>query len=209
MIKFKLGKFYYNKTAKYLVPILNSFDNPFKVQYKKARKSLVCTAIGDILYDVAKRKTHKYCLFFVYNINGEYKDNEYIDIHKSRQDLNSYIEYVRTRHFYLDDYIFVVNKYHCVVLSIPDVYKDSLDFFLNSQYSLMYDNHQLQECLIKSTSNASNIYSVLTKQPEYKKIFEQKLNEYFNTSIAIDDDREFDLPVKLDNEILNYDGRKI
>ena len=105
MIQFKLGQFHMNKTAKYLVPILNSFDNPFKVQYKKARKSLVCTAIGDILYDAAKKQYHKYCLFFVYDINGEYKDNEYVDIHKSRQDLNSYIEYVRTRHFYLDDYI--------------------------------------------------------------------------------------------------------
>lgn len=205
MIQFKLGQFYHNKSAKYLIPILNSYSNTFKIIYKKVRPSLICSAIGDVCYEYAKGKDSYGFLYFVYDINGSYVDNKYVDAVKSRQNLLRYLDYVRTMHFYIDDYAYEVGRYHCVVLKIPDAFISSYDMFLESKYSLMYTDEQLKQLFIKNKSNTeiSHVYGVLTKHPDYRKTFETKLNEYFGTTIEVDDDRELDLPLDLNKEILN------
>jgi hypothetical protein len=209
MIEFKLGEFYQNKTAKYLIPILNSFTNTFKLSYKKVRTSLVGVAIGDLSYDYAKGIQSKNCLFMVYDLNGMYnaKDGKYIDAHKSRQNLANYLKYLRSQEYYVDDYVHKIGEYHCVIIKLPNEFEPTLDMFFKSQFSQMYNESMLERLMIKTKDEQGKIghvYGVLTKHPDYRSTFQDALNSYFNTSVVIDDDRELDLPVKLEDEILDY-----
>lgn len=214
MIEFKLGNFFHNKTSRYVLPILNSFTQTFKVNYQKVKVGLVGTAVGDICYDYAKGKATEHCIFMVYDINGLYseKDKKYVDAHKARQNLLSYIRFLKKEPYYIDDYVIKVGLYHCIVLKLPDMYKRSLKEFYNSSYSTMYSKVDLHTLLIKEKTDKGQlnaIYGVLSKHPDYVKVFQQKLNDYFNTNIVIEDDRELDLPINLNEEVLNNDKRTL
>lgn len=214
MIEFKLGNFFQNKTARYVLPILNSFPNSFKINYQKVKTGLVCTAIGDVCYDYAKGKSVEHCLFMVYDINGLYSisENKYVDAHKCRQNLMSYIRFLKKEPYYLDDYVIQVGMYHCIVIKLPDTYKPTIQRFITSKYSTMYTNQQLSALLIKEKNDKGQfnaVFGVLTKHPDYIKIFQEKLNEHFNTNIVIEDDRELDLPINLNEEVLNNNKRTL
>lgn len=214
MIEFKLGNFWHNKTSRYVLPILNSYPNTFKVNYQKVKPGLVGTAIGDISYDYAKGKTTEHCLFLVYDINGLYseKEQKHVNAFKARQNLLAYIKFLKKEPYYLDDYVIKVGLFHCIVIKLPDVYKPALTEFTKSSYSTMYSKIDLQILMIKEKTDKGQInaiYGVLSKHPDYVKIFQKKLNEHFNTNIVIEDDRELDLPLNLNDEVINNDKRSL
>jgi hypothetical protein len=217
MIEITLGKFYTrNKTAKYLLPIVDSYSNEFKYQFKNVNKGLLASAIGDVKYDSAKGKATEYALFMLYDINGAFDVNvrQHTEPLLGRTMFNQFLKYCRSYTHYVDDYYFRpftdtgFNQQHlcCIITKIPKKYHVAYDRFLQSAYSKMYNEEELATLHISPVrgDNKSNpIWKILTKDAGYKKEFERNVNEYYGTNVVIDDDREFDLPVRKSDEWFN------
>lgn len=217
MIELKIGRLFNNKTGNYLSPILNSFDKNFTSFFYGVKNHIRCFAIGDIKYEKVKKIGEQYLLFVILDKLGPYdvKKEMYISSDIGIKNFNNFLYYARTTEYYFDDYAFNPNSLneHCLVLRLPEKWHSSYKYFLNSAYSKMYSLEDLKECKISPLlRNGKNnfVYQVLTKDPNYRDIFFKKLNEHFGSNVVFDleDDREFELPIKKENEILNYEKNK-
>lgn len=219
MIEITLGKFYTrNKTARYIFPIIESYSKEFLYQFQQTSKGLLATAIGDIKYDDAKGTKTQYALFMLYDINGAFDVNakQHAEPILGRTKFNEYLKFLRTYTHYLDDYYFrsfteVPSFRHshlcCVVVKIPSKYHKAYDNFLKSAYSKMYTPEDLRNLAIFADfpdKRPNPIWSVLTKDKEYRQVFERNVNERFNTNVIIEDDRELDFPLKTEDEWFNF-----
>lgn len=218
MIEITLGKFYMrNKTAKYILPIVDTYSNEFKYQFKNVNRGLLASAIGDIKYDDAKGKVTEYALFLLYDINGAFDANtrQHVEPLLGRTMFNQFLKYCRSYTYYLDDYYFRpftdtpnFKEQHlcCVITRVPKKYHGAYDKFLQSAYSRMYNEEDLKALHVvpvRADNKANPIWKVLTKDASYKKEFERNVNDYYGTNVVIDDDREFDLPIRKADEYFN------
>ena len=220
MIELTLGQFYNkNRTTRYILPIVNAMSNEFKYHFELVFKGLIACAIGDIKYDMAKGKEVEYALFVLHDMYGAY------DINASRhvapdvglEVFKRWLKFVRKFRYYMDDYFFkslhaqddlsVQSHLCCTIIALPKEYRNAFDAFKKSQYSKMYTKKQLETELkispVRSDNSINPIWAVLTKQPEYKQEFNRLLNEHFNTTVTIDDDREYDISLDMSNEKFN------
>jgi len=108
---------------------------------------------------------------------------------------------------YVNDYMHNENVY-AIAIS-PEL---NYNAFEEGNYTAIYS----QDMLKRSFTSDSKTKQVLTKDPGYKQMFVDMLNEWFNTKHSIDnlelrDDgsrveiKEYDLPPCLNQEILNYE----
>lgn len=218
MIQVELGKFYTkNKTVRYLLPVINTYSNEWKYQFKNANAGLLAVAVGDIKYDSAKGIKTEYALFMLFDINGQFDVNKrsHTDPMLGRTIFNAFLKQARKSIHHIDDYYF--NPIHngtkqnhlcCVVTKVPKKYKKSYDAFLQGAYSKMYSDDDIKELGIAkklSDDSISPIWSVLKKDKQYKKHFEQIINDKFDTHITIEekDERELDFPPKISEEWFN------
>lgn len=219
MIEITLGKFYArNKTARYILPIIESYSNEYKYQFREINPGLLASAIGDIKYDAAKGKKTEYALFMLFDINGAFDVNtrQHSQPILGRTKFNGFLKWVRNYTYYVDDYYFrelsetrADNKQNhlcCVITKIPKRYHGAYDRFLESAYSKMYSEEDLRSLHILpnlADKRANPIWSILTKDSAYKKEFERSVNAQFGTNVVIQDDRELDIPIRKKDEWLN------
>lgn len=167
-----------NKTFKYLVKIVKEYNLNFKNELLRLNKH--AWGIGDVYYE--KLKSCEYNLFVL--VDG---------------DIDDFLFKFRNFDYYTDDYRFDDTR-HMLVFRLPDAYKLSYDNFKDSKYSKMFNQEQLN----KLTSENSEVYKILTKDTEYKQVFQDKLYTLFNTRIDLsNDDRELDFPIDLKEEYFN------
>lgn len=217
MIEITIGKLHINKSQKYLSPILNSFNKNFFNMMLAIKKHINCYAIGDVKYNKVKQIGKEYLLFVVVDRFGPFNQIKkmYQDDKIGVNNFNNFLRYFRASEYFFDDYPFEHKSpnLHCLVIKLPDKWEYAYKEFLNSRYSKMYTPEDLAECKIQKNNSKgylSPTYAVLTKAPEYRDIFCQKLNEHYGTNIEFDydDDREFDLPILKHEEILNYEKNR-
>jgi hypothetical protein len=205
--------FYKNHTFKYLSVVINGFNKTDK-NYLISNMSMIrAYAISDKDYEIAKREQSKYKLFILFNPKGFWvdKNKTYFNPIKSKMLFNNMLLHFRKAKIYFDDYRFydMKEEMHVIVFSLPDIYHHAYDMFIQSNYSAMYNNTLKSHLFIdvyKTKPAEYYRYGVLNKAPDYKKLFVKQLNETFATSIEekdIADDVEYDLPIKMSNEILN------
>jgi len=224
MIEIELGRFYArNKTARYILPIVDAYSNEFKYQWRNVNPGLLASAIGDVKYDKAKGRQVDYALFMLYDINGAFDVNsrEYKDTLLGRTMFNSFLKFCRKYTHYIDDYYFTgfqqgsrISQQHlcCVITAIPKRYHGAYDNFLKGAYSKMFSSDDLQSLFItpkRADGKTNPIWSILTKDKEYRKQFEAVVNETFNTNVTIADDRELDFPLRMEDEKLNWDTNRV
>lgn len=203
-------KMFQNHTSKYLSLIVNGFNKVEKNHIIENSKSIRMYALSDADYEIAKNKKYKYHLFLLFNTKGAWieKTNRFYNIVEAKTKFKHLLIQFRKSKMYVDDYKFdnLNNHLHVLVLAIPEIYHHAYNMLLESKYSKMYNSVlKKQICLDRYTQGPiSYKFGVLNKTSDYKKEFEKFINKTFNTDIIIDDDRELDLPININNEILNY-----
>ena len=116
---------------------------------------------------------------------------------------------LKQNHEYIDDYMVKENVYAIEIK--PDI---NYSAFEEGKYSGIYTQEQIN----KSFTRESLTRKVLQKDPEYKQVFVDHLNEWFNTNHSIhtlesrdDGSRveisEFDIPPMFNQEELNYERK--
>lgn len=202
-----LGHILTNSTARFLSPILNTFNSSFLANFKPVQKHVLGYAIGDVKYDKAKHQKHTYLLFIICDINGVYLPDKqrYLQIENGRKIFTGFLDSVKKSSYYYDDYI-LDGTAHCVILEIPKEWYIAYDNFIKGHYSKMYTKTQ-----IKAFFSSKDNIGVLTKDSEYKEIFVEKLNQRFNTHVKPEDlpaDIELEVP-PFEDDILNYNYEQI
>ena len=182
-------KVFYNRTLRYLGPILNTYPKLFKESLNKTKFNM---AICDALYYKATKKSFQKYLFIQFRYNQEL------------------INICRGLKLYVDDYPLDLNNNYVVVLDIPPEYESAYDFFLKGQYSKMYSESELEKLKVRQILNGqlNNTYLVLTHNDlaydEYCKV----ILELYKTNSIPDKESvlEFDIPPQINKEVFNHRG---
>lgn len=171
------------KTKIYLFPILKSFGEDFIKDFTSLKIHNVF--INDLDYLKAYNKSYFEPLLFVVVDRNLHKIKE---LKKYKNMIDHYI------------YEWKSDK-EIIVFKLPNEYKISFLKFLQSKYSEMYSNHQVNTLF----SDTDLRHGVFNKKEERRKQFQKKLKEMYDVEIIIDDDRELDLPINLSSEVLRWE----
>lgn len=198
----QLGQLVINPTARFLTPILNTFTSTFLQHFQLVRGHLLGFAVGDLCYDKAKKRVHKYLLFTAFSVNGIYdvKKKRFLNTKAGRQVFKSFVEFLKKTRYYYDDYIYDDNI-HVVIISLPEEYNTTYDNFIQGIYSKMYKDNQIK-MLFQDKGNIA----VLKKLPEYREVFKEKVKRQFSVefgsykstvsddNVTVPDDAELEFP---------------
>jgi len=188
-----------NKTKKYLNNVLKYYGKEFVSDINSLYP--VASGISDNLYEKITGKEYKNHLFILVWV-----DHELIG---GRDVFSDKLDILREYDCYEADYPFdhpVEGYLHMLVFTIPEEFKNSIDEFKKGKYSRMYTIRQITKLFPKTSEE----YLVLTKNNNYKKFFENKLNSLSKdalpgTEIVLPEDAELDYLLNLDEEIFNYE----
>lgn len=187
LIKIEDNTCYENRTKKYLMPLLKSYEILTKYFHSIEK---IAYGINDIIV-LKCGVQYKNCIFILF------KNSDSIFTH-------NLLKTLKEESFYVDDYSFdnVLNfKYHMLVLKFPIEYENSYKLFEKGKYSKMFTKKEIQTFFKKEDT-----ISILKKELEYKDIFKKKLQSEFNYVDYIPDYlcEEYDLPISQRQEIFNF-----
>lgn len=159
-------------------------------------------------------------VYFLFDVNGESKFGNYIDIKNARVNFTKNLLYFQQHESYVADYAFDSNlsgHLHVVVLKLPPQFTNKFNLFVEGKYSKMYTSEEIDKYFLKqvtqqevvngkvaSVTRLTEAYCVLAKIPEYFPEFQARVKEEFGTTIE-DDGREYDFPIYLPNEVLRFE----
>lgn len=195
-----------NKTYRLLYPAiileLANINNDSSLIDKLNNSDKIAVSLKDINLD---SEEYKYCLFIL------------IAVQRNQYGIANLLSYIKKKEFFVTDYIFEENK-HMIVLRIPKSLHNAVDMFLESKYSLMYTKEQINTYFAQIENTKNNLFIdlinkkrkesfyILTKAPEYVKIFTDKVNQRFGTYVEEKyfRDCELEYPIKESEEFFNY-----
>jgi hypothetical protein len=189
-------KSYHNRTKVYLAPMLNYYGDTFRSLIRK----LETTAVG--IADILEKTDNKYCLYFLVNTK---KDKLKV--------FDGVLHMLKSYSFFVKDYPFgeiFNNQLHMLVFEIPEELHGAYDAFLDSKYSKMLTTEQI-DILFNRVYGKTAAVQVMTKDPEYRVKFEERVNSLSATSekstwITLPEDAELDFVIQLEQEVFNYVG---
>ncbi len=184
-----------NKTKKYLLPCLAYYGEDFARRVGTVFKLAV--GIGDVITVKSNILFEKHIFLLV-------------DSNINPISFNSFKEWIKDQPMYEDDYAFdniLTGHLHVFVISLPEQYYKTYETFKESQYSKMYNPEEINH-FIKN----QDVKKVLIKDNNYIFDFTQQLNETFGLNLTpndINDGRELDLPILIEEEYLNSHLREL
>ena len=129
----EIGKYYVNKTWRFLLPCLRGHGDVFVRKFNPIFKLAV--GIHDTLVDGSKISKGR---------------NIYILCDKLTQErlYNEFIEWIRCQNYYVGDYCpdseIIDSRKQMIVINIPEMFNDAYDNFLQGNYSVMYLDNELK-----------------------------------------------------------------
>mgnify|MGYP003402234792 CR=1 FL=1 len=210
-----------NRTSKYLSQIINRFGKTFISEFGnltaygngESGESVLSYSIIDPLYLRAKSISTldipEY-LFFVLDTRGfRAKNGNFISSLEGTKRFLQFLQFVRTISHYQDDYWFNENQ-HCFVMKVPQEYKSSYHYFLQSEYSKMYSVEQLKQLGYKKTyftqgkAETNYVYLVLTKDSQALPVLKKVVYETYGVEKPPEAPAEYDIPWDTAEEVLNF-----
>lgn len=172
----------FNRTKRYLQPILNTYPKVFKYELSKSSYALY---VGDV--DYYRTRPFENNLFILIPFNKEL------------------IKATRDTKYYKDEYPYNLTDKYVMVLGIPEEYQVSYEMYLEGKYSKMFTRSQITKLgipqIIEGKINLT--YCVLTHDQmayeEYKKVL-KRLYETNHYPLSPD---EYDVPPRIRQEVLN------
>lgn len=188
----EIGKYYVNKTWRFLLPCLRGHGDVFVRKFNPIFKLAV--GIHDTLVDGSEISKGR---------------NIYILCDKLTQErlFNEFIEWIRCQEYYVGDYCpdseIVGSRKQMIVIHIPEMFNDAYDHFLKGNYSVMYLEEELKALF--SNPERKKELDILTRNPKIVQDFVKQVNEEFNTSVNSEHFKmaELELPLKKKEEIFN------
>ena len=191
-MQIEIGKYYVNKTWRFLLPCLRGHGDIFVSKFNPVFKLAV--GIHDTLLDNSKKSDGRSIYILCDKFTNRIAFDEFLD-------------WIKYQDAYIADYCpdseILKSRKHVIVISIPEVYNDAYDNFLQGNYSLMYLEQDLK--LLFSSSTKQKEYDILSRNPKIIEEFTKVVNKEFKTNAVIDDfkNAELELPLKKTEEIFN------
>ena len=130
-MKIEVGKFYTNKTKRFLYPCLRGHGDLFILKFNKVFK-LAVGIHDENMVDTFSHEAHKIYIL--------------LDSAWNKNDFENFMKWVRLEPYYIHDYCFSSDyKYtrkHMLIIKVPKDFYYSYDIFLYGRYSLMYTDDQ-------------------------------------------------------------------
>lgn len=180
----------YNRTRKYLLPVIKEYGDVFMKHLNNVFK--VAVGIGDMIVNNRKELAPERHLFIL------------LDSKTAPKYFIQFMKYIKDHHSYVDDYVYddiQKSTFHMVILKFPERFNDTIKTFKEGKYSKMFDKETL-DTFFKKNPEAMKVF---IKDRTYIVSFTRKLNRKFNSNINPDEwDGEADLPPTEEMEIFNH-----
>lgn len=177
----------FNRTKRYLLPILNNYPKIFKDELQKVHFNLF---VGDVDYYRTR----------------QFESNLFIVIPFKQTLINA----CRAIKWYKQEYPLNLTDKYVIVIDIPPEYKDSYENFLLGRYSKMYTSRQIKELGFPQILNGDiNLtYCVLTHNAMAYEDYKRVLREVYHTNQYPIEPEEYDVPPRIPQEFLNFRGNE-
>ena len=193
-MEIKIGQFYLNKTREYLFPILKLYGVEYRDKIVQLHKLAI--GIGDYVLDKCE-------------VNLKEGKNIYILVDtKMTKNFVSLLNYFQKHQSYIYDYPFdrlQTGRLHLIVLKLLTPFYTSYDNFIDSKYSKMYNQEQIN--ILFNSNIYNNTKKVLVKDDSYKEEFIKKMVEKYPDlsvgDIVFTSNNEFDFPIDKFQETFN------
>lgn len=188
------GKFYQNKTSKYLLPYLiplygKVFNQKFNTQIFK-----LAVGVHDTLLDNTNILNNKKAIYIL------------VDKTVIPQEFKKFKDWITYKDFYIIDYQYDEDK-HMFVLEIPEKAEHAYQQFKRGNYSKMYTQADID--LYFYDDKYKDIRKVFYRTSDKRKEFVNKVRTRYEVNINETDfiEAEVDFPPSVDqqNEIFNYE----
>ncbi len=198
MIKVECGKYYTNKSQKYLAPGMKLYGEEFATKISSLA-TLAC-AIGHNKLDTDNN------IYFVFDIYGTMKYDRYQNATESKLKFLHIISWFRQQDYYVKDYPYDSSRNghkHIVVFKHPK----NISKFIEGKYSEIYEELEINKCFKKFSNEKSinPIYQILKKDNSFLEQYLKNLNSEFGTTLVLNDIRhhsEYDIKPNLKYELL-------
>lgn len=214
------GKLYLNRTWKYIYPALRVYGfQPINYLNELIKQGV---GIYDFNFD-EEEQTPKIFILIQTKVLNVKKINR-LEYDKK---IIKFFEYIRLQKYYVDDYIYNIDKSccsHMLVLEFPLSFKPIFKAFKEGKYSKMYTEEQIKKYFPNSTLNTLlknpnsltkfnisktlgqnlEIHGVLLQSEDYKEEFINLVKKDFEVSLSKSDVVELDYPPVLEEEVYNY-----
>ena len=117
------------------------------------------------------------------------------------------ISFIKDCPIFETDYIFddiSTAQLRMLVFKFPEEYNDIFQRFLNSTYSEMFTDEQLELIFPTVHDKQDFVYSILKNTVHRRRQFLKLTNTMFKTTLVLNDVSQGDFPIKLENEIFNH-----
>ena len=191
-MQIEIGKYYVNKTWRFLLPCLRGHGDIFVSKFNPVFKLAV--GIHDTLLDNSKKAEGR----SIYILCDKFANRIAFD---------EFLDWIKYQDAYIADYCpdseILKSRKHVIIIKIPEVYNDAYDNFLQGNYSLMYLEQDLK--LLFSSSTKQKEYDILSRNPKIIEEFTKVVNKEFKTNAVIDDfkNAELEIPLVKTEEIFN------
>lgn len=188
----EIGKYYVNKTWRFLLPCLRGHGDIFVSKFNPVFKLAV--GIHDTLLDNSKKSDGR----SIYILCDKFANRIAFD---------EFLDWIKYQDAYIADYCpdseILKSRKHVIIIKIPEVYNDAYDHFLKGNFSLMYLDEELK--LLFSNPGKKKEYDILSREPKIIEEFVKEVNKEFKTNAIVDDfkNAELELPLKKTEEIFN------
>jgi len=188
----EIGKYYVNKTWRFLLPCLRGHGDIFVSKFNPVFKLAV--AIHDTLLDDSKKAEGRSIYILCDKLANKIAFDDFLD-------------WIKYQDYYIGDYCpdseILKSRKHVIIIKIPEVYNDAYDHFLKSNFSLMYLDEELK--LLFSNPGKKKEYDILSREPKIIEDFVKEVNKEFGSNAIVDDfkNAELELPLRKTEEIFN------
>ena len=207
------GNFYLNRTFKYLYPALTLYGNELIDKLRILTKLAV--GIGDSSIHIEKQ-----CIYVLLDTT-----TSNISFDSYRIKIQQFLEWIREQPYYISDYLCNLseyNNYHMVVIEFPRNHHTIFNNFIKGRYSRMYTREEIYSIFgNQKLENKTNEIIVNKKLEEIRNVLLRdritvkkhlgEVNKDFNSKLTLEDFKEpleADYPIKLSEEIFNYEKIK-
>ena len=191
-MQIEIGKYYENKTWKFLIPCLRGHGEEFVTKLIPTFR--LAAGIYDEKLNDKKQFTDR-TIFLLF------------DIDNNPTAFQTFYEWIKKQKYYVHSYCpdrsMESSSRKMIVIKIPEIFNNAYDNFIIGKYSEMYSKEHIE--ILFNFPNRQGEYGILNLEPWAKEEFIKKLNEEFLTSIDVFDDdiKEIELPPILSEEVFN------
>lgn len=189
-MEIKIGDFYLNKTRRFLFPTLRYYGSDFTHRFNHIFK----LAVGVYDYTLGDKMSGRN-LFLM--IDNKVREKMFED----------FMVWITFQEYYVYSYnpeASLDSRRTMLILKVPETFKETYDYFLKSEYSLMYTEKYID--ILFPLDISPNENKILKQHPEMYNKFNDDLLKEFGVKINAKYFRELELPLKCDEECFNYEG---